>query len=313
MLPAADSTHALTSKGKFVLEPGWMLVSYRLGDSETPRLGVLEGGVIKSAPDFLSSLSLLEVIDAWDDVSTKLQAWAPPASGAVTDARLTTPLQFPRKVICAGANYYGHLAEMGIERPDGSVRPYFFFKPPSTTVTGPGDAIRLPVRSTSTIDWEAELGVVIGRRAHNVGAEQARSYVAGYTIVNDISARDRLARPDAVAPPFGFDWFSAKAADTFCPIGPGIVPDWLIADPQSLSIRLSVNGMVKQDSNTSDMVCGIWDLIAEASAVMTLEPGDVIATGTPAGVGAPRGDFLRAGDEVVVQIDRLGTLCNPVV
>jgi len=88
MLPAADSTHALTSKGKFVLEPGWMLVSYRLGDSETPRLGVLEGGVIKSAPDFLSSLSLLEVIDAWDDVSTKLQAWAPPASGAVTDARL---------------------------------------------------------------------------------------------------------------------------------------------------------------------------------------------------------------------------------
>jgi 2-keto-4-pentenoate hydratase/2-oxohepta-3-ene-1,7-dioic acid hydratase in catechol pathway len=179
-----------------VLEAGWMLVSYRLGDSETPRLGVLDGGVIKTAPDFLSSLSLLEVIDAWDDVSTKLQAWTPPASGAVTDARLTTPLQFPRKVICAGANYYGHLAEMGIDRPDGSVRPYFFFKPPSTTVTGPGDAIRLPARSTSTIDWEAELGVVIGRRAHNVRAEQARSYVAGYTIVNDISARDRLVRPD---------------------------------------------------------------------------------------------------------------------
>jgi len=112
--------------------------------------------------------------------------------------------------------------------------------------------------ATSTIDWEAELG----RRHRPQGPQrQGRASAvvcAGYTIVNDISARDRLARPDAVAPPFGFDWFSAKAADTFCPIGPGIVPDWLIADPQSLSIRLSVNGVVKQDSNTSDMVCGIW-------------------------------------------------------
>jgi 2-keto-4-pentenoate hydratase/2-oxohepta-3-ene-1,7-dioic acid hydratase in catechol pathway len=296
-----------------VLEPEWMLVSYQLGDDEMPRLGVLEGGVVKAGPEFLSSWSLLEVISAWDDISPKLQVWSPPASAAVTGARLTTPLRFPRKVICAGANYYGHLEEMGIDRPDGSGRPYFFFKPPSTTVTGPGDAIRLPSRSTGAVDWEAELGVVIGRRAHNITAAAARSHVAGYTIVNDISARDRLTRPDAVAPPFAFDWFSAKAEDTFCPIGPGIVPDWLIPDPQSLSIRLSVNGVVKQDSNTSDMVCGIWDLIAEASAVVTLEPGDVIATGTPAGVGAPRGDFLRAGDEVVVQIERLGTLSNPVV
>jgi len=296
-----------------VLEPNWMLVSYRLGDDETPRLGVLEDGVVKAGPDFLSSWSLLRVISAWDDISAKLRAWSPPVSAAITDARLTTPLRFPPKVICAGANYYGHLAEMGIQRPDGSGRPYFFFKPPSTTVTGPGDAIRLPSRSTDKIDWEAELGVVIGRMAHHVTAADARSHVAGYTIVNDISARDRLARPDAVAPPFGFDWFSAKAEDTFCPIGPGIVPDWLITDPQSLSIRLTVNGAVKQDSNTSDMVCGIWDLIAHASDVVTLEPGDVIATGTPAGVGAPRGDFLRAGDEVVVQIDQLGSLRNPVV
>jgi 2-keto-4-pentenoate hydratase/2-oxohepta-3-ene-1,7-dioic acid hydratase in catechol pathway len=296
-----------------MLDPGWMLVSYRRDGDGTPLVGALENGVIKTAPGFLGRAPLLDVITAWPDISADLQAWTPAESSVVPDARLATPLRFPQKVICAGANYYGHLEEMGIERPAGPGRPYFFFKPPTTTVTGPGDAIRLPARSTRQIDWEAELGVVIGRRARNVPAQDARSYVAGYTIVNDISARDRLARPDAVAPPFGFDWFSAKAEDTFCPIGPGIVPDWMIADPQCLSIRLSVNGVVKQDSNTSDMVCGIWDLIAQASAVVTLEPGDVIATGTPAGVGAPRGDFLQPGDEVAVDIDQLGCLRNPVV
>ena len=296
-----------------MLDPEWILVSYRRERDGTALVGVLEDGVIMAAPVFLPQVPLLDVIAAWSDFSAELQAWSPLKSSAIVDARLTTPLQFPQKVICVGANYYGHLEEMGIERPDGSGSPYFFFKPPTTTVTGPGDAIRLPTRPSRKIDWEAELGVVIGRRARNVSAEDARSHVAGYTIVNDVSARDRLARPDAVAPPFGFDWFSAKAEDTFCPIGPGIVPDWMIADPQCLSIRLSVNGMVKQDSNTSDMVCGIWELIAQASAVVTLEPGDVIATGTPAGVGAPRGEFLQPGDVVVVEIDQLGSLRNPVV
>jgi 2-keto-4-pentenoate hydratase/2-oxohepta-3-ene-1,7-dioic acid hydratase in catechol pathway len=296
-----------------MLEPDWMLVSYRCAEDQAPLVGVLADGVIKTGPDLLPRRPLLDLITAWEDVSARLQAWSPAESTPVVGARLVTPLRYPQKVICAGANYYGHLAEMGIERPDGSGHPYFFFKPPTTTVIGPDDAIRLPARPTRSIDWEAELGVVIGRTARHVSAEDARSYVAGYTIVNDVSARDRLARPDAVAPPFGFDWFSAKAEDTFCPIGPGIVPDWMIADPQSLAIRLSVNGVVKQDSNTSDMVCGIWDLIAGASAVVTLEPGDVIATGTPAGVGLPRGEFLQPGDEVVVEIDQLGRLRNPVV
>jgi 2-keto-4-pentenoate hydratase/2-oxohepta-3-ene-1,7-dioic acid hydratase in catechol pathway len=295
-----------------MLPARWMLVSYRRGDAP-PLAGVLEDGVIKEAPEFFPPAPLIDVIASWPDISARLRDWAPAESPAVPGARLVTPLQFPRKVLCAGANYYGHLDEMGIGRPAGPGRAYFFFKPPTTTVTGPGDAIRLPARSTRKIDWEAELGVVIGRKARDVSADDARSCVAGYTIVNDISARDRLARPDAVAPPFGFDWFSAKAEDTFCPIGPGIVPDWMIADPQCLSIRLSVNGVLKQDSNTSDMVCGIWDLIAQASSVVTLEPGDVIATGTPAGVGAPRGDFLQPGDEVVIDIDHLGCLRNPVV
>jgi 2-keto-4-pentenoate hydratase/2-oxohepta-3-ene-1,7-dioic acid hydratase in catechol pathway len=295
-----------------MLNAPWMLVSYRCDGDGTPLVGVLKDGVIRAAPEFLPRVPLIDVIASWPDFAAELEAWSPAKSSAIVGAVLTTPLQYPRKVICAGANYHGHLTEMGIERPDGSGNPYFFFKPPTTTVTGPGDAIRLPSRSTRKIDWEAELGVVIGRRARNVSAADARSHVAGYTIVNDVSARDRLARADAVAPPFGFDWFSAKAEDTFCPIGPGIVPDWMIADPQSLSIRLAVNGVVKQDSNTSDMVCGIWELVAQASAVVTLEPGDVLATGTPAGVGAPRGDFLQPGDEVVVEIDYLGSLRNPV-
>jgi 2-keto-4-pentenoate hydratase/2-oxohepta-3-ene-1,7-dioic acid hydratase in catechol pathway len=296
-----------------VLSPEWMLVSYRRDGDDAPRTGTLIDGVIKNAPDFLPDRPLLDIIAAWPEFADRLRAWSPAVAAAVKGARLTTPLRFPSKVICAGANYYGHLTEMGIDRPDGSGAPYFFFKPPTTTITGPGDAIRLPSRPGRKVDWEAELGVVIGREARDISADDARSCVAGYTIVNDVSSRDRLARSDAVAPPFGFDWFSAKAEDTFCPIGPGIVPDWLIADPQRLSIRLSVNGVVKQDGDTSDMVCGIWDLIAAASAVLTLEPGDVIATGTPAGVGAPRGDFLQPGDEVVVEIDRLGRLRNPVV
>ena len=193
------------------------------------------------------------------------------------------------------------------------VTPYFFFKPPTTSVVGPGEDIVLPRRAGRKIDWEAELGVVIGTRCRDVPVGRAREVVAGWTIVNDVSARDRLDRTNPVAPPFGFDWVQAKAGDTFCPMGPGVVPDWLVGDPQNLDLRLSVNGVVKQDANTADMVTGIADLIAAASATVTLEPGDVIATGTPAGVGYPRGDFLRPGDEVLVEIDGVGALRNPVV
>lgn len=293
-------------------DPEWALVTYHQGDPAKATVGVLAGGTVHQAPDALAGPTMLEVLDAWQELAPALRALAPGELAPVEDATLLAPLRYPRKVLCAGANYYAHLAEMGVERPAAPVDPYFFFKPPTTSVIGPDDAIVLPSRDGRMIDWEVELALVIGRRATNVTAAQAREHVAGWTVVNDISARDQLARTDPVAPPFAHDWMRAKAGDASCPMGPGIVPDWLVGDPQRIALRLSVNGVVKQDSSTADMVTGIWDLVAAASAFVTLEPGDVIATGTPAGVGFPRRDFLAPGDEVVAQIDSIGLLRNPV-
>lgn len=292
-------------------EPEWALVTFHQDPGE-PEVGVLAGGAVRRGPAELIGLGMLEVLESWDELTPVLRGLAPAELAPVDDAVLLAPLRYPRKVLCAGANYYAHLTEMGVDRPDGPVDPYFFFKPPTTSVIGPGDDILLPRRAGRMMDWEVELGAVIGRRATDVTPERAREFVAGWTVVNDVSARDQLARSGAVAPPFAHDWVRAKAGDASCPMGPGIVPDWLVGDPQRIALRLSVNGVVKQDSSTTDMVTGIWDLIATASATVTLEPGDVIATGTPAGVGFPHRDFLAPGDEVVAEIDGVGRLRNPV-
>lgn len=294
-------------------DPVWSLVTHHRGDPAQAHVGVLAAGVVKQAPAELAGLTMIDVLQRWDTLTPVLRAIDPDALPDVADAALLAPLRYPPKVLCAGANYYAHLAEMGLERPPGPVTPYFFFKPPSTSVIGPGAAIVLPDRAGRMIDWEVELAVVIGRRCSAVPVERAREVVACWTVVNDVSSRDLLDRADPIAAPFAHDWLGAKAGDTFCPMGPGIVPDWLVDDPQALGLRLSVNGVVKQDSTTGDMVTGIWRLIAAASELVTLEPGDVIATGTPAGVGYPRRDFLEAGDEVVAQVEGVGTLRNPVV
>lgn len=292
--------------------PAWSLVSYYEDEPGKPRTGVLVDGTVHRLPEHLAERSLLELLAAWDSLSPTLQRLCPERGTSVPDATLLAPLRFPAKVLCAGANYYGHLEEMGIE-PPVALRPYFFFKPPTTTIIGPGQAMVLPTRSGRQIDWEAELAVVIGRRCRYVPAARAREVVAGWIVANDISARDRLNRDDPIAPPFGFDWFGAKAEDTSFPMGPGMVPEWLVEDPQGLAVRLSVNGLVKQDSTTADMICGICELIAAASDVVTLEPGDVISTGTPAGVGLPRDEFLAPGDEVTVAIEQVGSLHHTVV
>jgi 2-keto-4-pentenoate hydratase/2-oxohepta-3-ene-1,7-dioic acid hydratase in catechol pathway len=289
----------------------WSLVSYRQGDGIA--VGLLElDGTVRALPRF-TGRALTALLDDWDAVAAELRHLDPAVLPVVPGARLTAPIRYPRKLVCAGANYFAHLAEMGVRRPDPVGEPYFFLKPPTTTVVGPGDAIVLPDRAGRRIDWEAELGVVIGRNARNLDIAQVPDYIAGYVVLNDVSARDRLGRADAVAPPFGFDWASAKSEDTFCPMGPGVTPAWFVRDPQDLRIRLSVNGVVKQDSSTADMMNSVSAVVAAASRVMTLEPGDVIATGSPAGVGAPRGEFLQPGDEVVVEIDGLGCLRNPVI
>jgi 2-keto-4-pentenoate hydratase/2-oxohepta-3-ene-1,7-dioic acid hydratase in catechol pathway len=200
---------------------------------------------------------------------------------------------------------------MGGTVDQGVLDPYFFLVP-ATTIIGPGDPIEVPIDAGAMVDWEGELAVVIGQHARNVSVENAPACVAGYTICNDVSARGLHRRTSYAAPPFEWDWLRSKGRDTFLPMGPSITPSWLVDDPHDLQLRVWVNGALKQDARTSDLIVDIWQLVAAASAFATLEPGDVITTGTPAGVGAPRGEYLRPGDVVTVEIERLGRLTNPV-
>ena len=161
-------------------------------------------------------------------------------------------------------------------------------------------------------DWEAELAVVIGTGGRDIPPGRALEHVAGYCVANDVSARGYHRRQSVPAEAFTYDWFAAKSADTSLPLGPGITPAWQVPDPQRLRLRLWVNGELRQDESTADMICPVSELIATASTVVTLEPGDVIATGTPSGVGAAAGEFLRDGDVVTVAIDGLGQISNRV-
>lgn len=211
------------------------------------------------------------------------------------------PLFRPRNVLCIGLNYKDHAAEGGVPLPE---KPVVFAKL-TGCITGPGAPIVLPP-DTTEVDYEAELAVVIGRRCRGVSAADALNYVAGYTCLNDVSARD-FQRGDG-------QWVRAKSQDTFGPMGPYLVTSDDIPNPQALPIRCIVNGSVLQDSNTDKMIFGVRELIAFISRGITLEPGDVISTGTPHGVGFARKPpiFLKAGDEVVVEIEGIGRLSNPV-
>jgi 2-keto-4-pentenoate hydratase/2-oxohepta-3-ene-1,7-dioic acid hydratase in catechol pathway len=214
------------------------------------------------------------------------------------------PLPFPRpgKVVCVGLNYRDHALEGGLEIP---AAPMLFAKFP-TSLIGPGDPIRLSTLTEKT-DFEAELAVVIGERAKGVPRERAFDVVAGYACFNDVSARD-LQRADK-------QWTRGKSFDTFGPVGPAMVPGSAIRDVQNLSIACRIDGELVQQGNTADMIFGVDEIIEYITQAITLEPGDLIATGTPAGIGAwhdpPR--WLRAGDSVAVEIDGVGTLRNPVI
>jgi 2-keto-4-pentenoate hydratase/2-oxohepta-3-ene-1,7-dioic acid hydratase in catechol pathway len=207
----------------------------------------------------------------------------------------------PRNVLCIGLNYKDHAAEGGVPLPE---KPVVFAKL-TGCITGPGAPIVLPP-DTQEVDYEAELAVVIGRKCRGVSASEALKYVAGYTCLNDVSARD-FQRGDG-------QWVRAKSQDTFGPMGPYLVTGDDISDPQTLPVRCIVNGQILQDSNTDKMIFSVRELIAFISRGITLEPGDVITTGTPHGVGFARKPpiFLKAGDEVVVEIEGIGRLVNPV-
>lgn len=223
-------------------------------------------------------------------------------------ADFALPFASPGALMCIGANYHDHIAEMPM--PMKPEYPYAFVKPTHNTLSASGDGVEAP-KGVAMMDWEAELGAVIGTPAKHVGEEEALDHVAGYINFNDLSARDWVAS----RPPIGVDWVRHKAHDGFAPVGPYFVPARFVADPQNLPIRLSVNGAVKQDSNTGQMIYGLKAIIRHLSSIMTLRPGDIIATGTPAGVGHGRKppEYLKPGDEIRMEIGPLGELVTPII
>jgi 2-keto-4-pentenoate hydratase/2-oxohepta-3-ene-1,7-dioic acid hydratase in catechol pathway len=286
----------------------WSLVSYRGAGGEG--VGALVGDRVVELP--LAASGVLELIDRWPEVEPVLRAFDPTGVREIPGAILRLALRFPRKLICAGANYHSHVREMGIQRQAGA-RPYFFLKPPTTALIGPGEPIAIPADPAAKVDWEAELAIVIGQGGKHIPASEALAHVAGYSALNDVSLRGPHRVPNPIAEPFAWDWLASKGADGSAPFGPGIRPAFLVPDPQMLELRLWVNGKLKQEASTADMIDGVAVLVAAASELMTLEPGDVIATGTPNGVGMPRDEFLRPGDLVELEIADFGRLSNPVV
>jgi 2-keto-4-pentenoate hydratase/2-oxohepta-3-ene-1,7-dioic acid hydratase in catechol pathway len=293
--------------------PAWSLVQFTTSQHGVPRIGVYADGVVRAAPTALAGKTLLEVLADWNRWLPEIHNVVPASLEAVPDATIIAPLTYPRAVLCVGANYYGHAEEMQTARPSPDAEPFFFLKPPATTIVGPGVDVAIHVDGRSRVDWEAELGVVIGKRASMIEESRAAEYIAGYVVANDISDRGLMRKPDAVFPVFEWDWVSHKGQDGFCPIGPGLVPAAVVGDPQNLRIVLDVNGVVKQDSSTADMVINVHRLIAHASRLITLQPGDVILTGTPAGVGMPHNEYLQPGDTVTAGIEHVGILRNHIV
>jgi 2-keto-4-pentenoate hydratase/2-oxohepta-3-ene-1,7-dioic acid hydratase in catechol pathway len=217
--------------------------------------------------------------------------------------RRHAPIVRPRKdVVCLGQNYAAHAKELKNAPP---AAPIYFTKPP-TTVIGPGEAVPYPQGLTTRLDWEVELGVVIGLGGRDIPEARALDHVFGYTVFNDVSARDLQYRTA--------QWFKGKSLDGSCPMGPVIVTRDEIPNPQRLRLHLSVNRVTKQDSNTSDMIFSVARIIADLSAGMTLEPGDCISTGTPQGVGDGRKppEYLKRGDVMDAEVERIGVLRNPV-
>lgn len=235
---------------------------------------------------------------AWDSLDRG------PVRHDPSTARLTAPVPDARKIICLGLNYSDHAKESGVEPPSEPV----LFSKYTTALIGHGENIVLPPESDQ-VDYEAELVIVIGRRGRHIPRNRAMEHVGGYTVGHDVSARDwQLNKP-------GKQWMAGKTFDTFAPMGPALVTPDEVPDPQNLGIRLRVNGATMQDSNTSQLIFPVDYIVSYLSKIMTLEPGDLIYTGTPPGVGMARKPpvWLKAGDVVEVEIDGLGTLRNPVV
>ncbi|MFL6417062.1 MAG: fumarylacetoacetate hydrolase family protein [Bryobacteraceae bacterium] len=250
--------------------------------------------------------SMLDVIEAAALDPTRIQslvaASTPDTAYSIGTVKLLAPIPKPRKLICVGLNYRDHALETGSEIPNVPT----IFNKFATAVIGPGDQIVLPKVSKKP-DYEAEFAVVIGKGGRHIKAEDWKNHIFGYTIVNDVTGRDYQRATT--------QWLMGKTFDTFAPMGPWIVTADTIQDPHNLDISLEINGETLQNSNTRELIFKIPDLLVFLSSVFTLEPGDIISTGTPSGVGVARNPprFLQPGDDVVVKIPAIGELRNPVV
>ena len=268
------------------------------------RAGVLVGSDVIPADSLGAPAAtvrgILNALDA--DGLARLGARAESSSErtAVESVSLLAPVPDPEKIICLGLNYRDHAEESGQEIPSA---PMWFAKFANSLV-GSGQDIVLPAAHPDYVDYEAELAVIIGRRTSRVSEAEALSHVAGATAFNDVSARDLQFQNTL--------WTSGKAIDTFAPCGPALVTLDEIGDLDRLGLRTRINGDVVQEGNTSNLIFDVATAVAWLSRTLTLEPGDIIATGTPAGIGAPKGIFLRSGDTVEVQVDGVGSLVNRV-
>ncbi|MBI4553083.1 MAG: fumarylacetoacetate hydrolase family protein [Candidatus Latescibacteria bacterium] len=297
------------------------LVTFVSADG-TPRAGICEGKKVYDLaaaaasvgaslpPDMTALLTLDEELEVTRRVAAQLHN-VPYIS--LDQAALLAPVPYPSKVLALAGNYQAHIQEGGGQAVDKSkITPRVFMKP-GTSVIGTGTAIRIP-RWSNAVDYELEIAVVIGKHAKEVSTEDAAAYIAGYTIFNDVSARSLTIAEGREPRPMDdfFDWLNGKWFDTFGAMGPYLVTSDEVGDPHALTMRLKVNGQTRQDANTGQMIFNVYELVSFCSHLVTLEPGDIISTGTPSGVGDTTGTYLQSGDVVEGEIEKLGALRNGV-
>ncbi|MFF8227508.1 fumarylacetoacetate hydrolase family protein [Streptomyces caelestis] len=301
------------------------LATLRVAGSPTPALSIngRSWALADVAPEVLQpdpSRGLMNVFDHWErtepllvDAAGRLAAGVDttrPLPAPATLEDILTPLQYPRKVVLTGANYYEHMrGDAGHSDWEKETKvPLFFLKPPTTTLVGPGRTVRYPEQSEK-LDYEIELALVIGKKARHLTPENAMECVAGYAVAIDLSARDWQRHPKHVAK---FDLFGGKAFDDSCPLGPGIVPARFVQH-DDLRLRFWLNGELKQDASTKDMIWSIPEQLVGITEHLTLEPGDIVSTGTPAGVGLATGEWMKPGDLMEGEITGLGRLSVEIV
>jgi 2-keto-4-pentenoate hydratase/2-oxohepta-3-ene-1,7-dioic acid hydratase in catechol pathway len=316
-----ECTHMAGSK-----RAGYKLATYQ--SNEGPRAGIVVGEDVFDAAKVTGKTAYTTVAGILADWKSAEGALKKAAAGAgksrakrqpLSKTKLLAPVPHPPTIFCAGANYADHAAAMarksGQPEPrdphEQGLKPWHFIKA-GRTIAAPGATIKA-TDYAKELDWEIELAAIIGRPAKDVPTEKALAYIAGYTAANDVSARDRGRRPGIEATSFfKMDWTKHKSFDGSCPIGPWITPASDIADPQNLKLKLWVNGMLKQDSNSGKMLFTLAEQIAQLSINMTLHPGDLILTGTPSGTGAESGEFLKSGDVVKIWIEGIGEFENKI-